>query len=215
MNDIQKTERLAKFLCEDLALEPFDHLSRDKYFKDAAAIIAYLGAPAATPCTHPDYSDWDGGSPEPRPAAGLPTGAELQSGMDRQKWAENLILQLPAGHNGRNSWLLNYGRGEVALALRKERELSFNEESLAVNPPAPSFDSTTSDELTKIAAECHRAKWQFETNPEIKIGIGMARNLLAKAFDELHRIGDLALKARDTSPLSRPNHRPQEIIDGQ
>lgn len=67
---------------------------------------------------------------------GLPTAAELQSGMDRHKWAENLILQLPVEHNGRNSWLLNYGRGDFAKKLRRDRELSFNEQSQAINPPA-------------------------------------------------------------------------------
>lgn len=34
---------------------------------------------------------------------------EIQSGLDRVKWAEGLIRQLPESHDGRNSWLLNYG----------------------------------------------------------------------------------------------------------
>ncbi len=37
------------------------------------------------------------------------TAAEKQSGYDRVKWAEGLIRQLPETHEGRNSWLLNYG----------------------------------------------------------------------------------------------------------
>jgi len=37
------------------------------------------------------------------------TPAEIQSGSDRVKWAEGLIRQLPVDHDGRNSWLLNYG----------------------------------------------------------------------------------------------------------
>lgn len=37
------------------------------------------------------------------------TQAEIQSGLDRVRWAEGLILQLPENHEGRNSWLLNYG----------------------------------------------------------------------------------------------------------
>lgn len=69
-------------------------------------------------------------------AAIIKTASEIQSGMDRQKWAENLILQLPANHDGRNSWLLNYGRGDVAQMLRRGRGLAFNEQSQAVNPPA-------------------------------------------------------------------------------
>lgn len=37
--------------------------------------------------------------------------AEIQSGLDRVRWAEGLIRQLPENHDGRNSWLLNYGCG--------------------------------------------------------------------------------------------------------
>lgn len=37
------------------------------------------------------------------------TPAELQSGLNRVRWAEGLIKQLPENHDGRNSWLLNYG----------------------------------------------------------------------------------------------------------
>src|SRR6187455_2697540 len=44
--------------------------------------------------------------------------AEIQSQHDRVKWAEGLILQLPADHEGRNSWLLNYGKGQEADLLR-------------------------------------------------------------------------------------------------
>jgi predicted transcriptional regulator len=37
------------------------------------------------------------------------TKAEIESGLSRVKWAEALIKQLPKEHEGRNSWLLNYG----------------------------------------------------------------------------------------------------------
>ena len=37
------------------------------------------------------------------------TKAELESGLSRVQWAEALIKQLPEEHEGRNSWLLNYG----------------------------------------------------------------------------------------------------------
>lgn len=37
---------------------------------------------------------------------------ELRTGIDRLRWAEGLIRQLPADHEGRNSWLLNFGSGE-------------------------------------------------------------------------------------------------------
>ena len=47
------------------------------------------------------------------------TKHEVQSGSTRQKWAEELILQLPKDHNGRNSWLLNYGTSDEAKFIRK------------------------------------------------------------------------------------------------
>jgi hypothetical protein len=37
------------------------------------------------------------------------TSQEIQSGLTRVRWAELLIKQLPSDHDGRNSWLLNYG----------------------------------------------------------------------------------------------------------
>lgn len=46
--------------------------------------------------------------PLPRKVITL-TPAEIQSGHDRVQWAENLIRQLPGHHEGRNSWLKNYG----------------------------------------------------------------------------------------------------------
>lgn len=49
--------------------------------------------------------------------------AEIQSGHDRVKWAQGLIEQIPNNHNGRNSWLLNYGVREEYDAKRKERDL--------------------------------------------------------------------------------------------
>lgn len=49
------------------------------------------------------------------------TPAEVQSGYDRVAWAEGLIQQLPKTHEGRNSWLLNYGRSEEAKKLQGKR----------------------------------------------------------------------------------------------
>ena len=45
------------------------------------------------------------------------TGSEMQSGLSRQRAAENLITRLPEG-SGRNTWLLNYGVSDLAKQLR-------------------------------------------------------------------------------------------------
>lgn len=39
--------------------------------------------------------------------------SEVQSGMDRVRWAQGLIEQLPENHDGRNSWLLNYHQSKT------------------------------------------------------------------------------------------------------
>jgi hypothetical protein len=53
------------------------------------------------------------------------SAAERQSRHGRLKWAESLILQLPEHHEGRNSWLMNYGVGPEAQKFRDERSLMF------------------------------------------------------------------------------------------
>lgn len=58
--------------------------------------------------------------------------------------------------------------------------------------------------LIKIAAECHRAKWRFSFGEDHKITAAEARKLVTQAFDDLHRIGDMAIKLKDpVSPADR------------
>jgi hypothetical protein len=48
------------------------------------------------------------------------TKTEVQSGLDRVRHAELLIEQLPENHDGRNTWLLNYGIGKEAERIKQE-----------------------------------------------------------------------------------------------
>lgn len=43
---------------------------------------------------------------------------EIQSGLSRVGNAEGLIEQLPKDHDGRNTWLMNYGTRDEAVAIR-------------------------------------------------------------------------------------------------
>lgn len=52
--------------------------------------------------------------------------AEKQNGLTRVAWAEGLISQLPKTHDGRNSWLLNFGISNEAEMLRAKRGITFN-----------------------------------------------------------------------------------------
>jgi len=54
-------------------------------------------------------------------------GHEIQSNNNRVKHAEGLILQLKNGHDGRNTWLLNYGVSSTAKSMRDLKKLNWDE----------------------------------------------------------------------------------------
>lgn len=51
---------------------------------------------------------------------------EIESKFNRQQYAEGLIEQLPINHEGRNFWLLNYGRGPQGSELRKNKVVEWD-----------------------------------------------------------------------------------------
>lgn len=65
---------------------------------------------------------------------------EIQSGIDRVNHAEGLISQLPATHDGRNTWLLNYGRRKESWDKRAKKMLGWNRDtqSVEIRPIQPS-----------------------------------------------------------------------------
>jgi len=61
------------------------------------------------------------------------TAHEIQSGSTRVKNAEGLIVQLPSTHDGRNTWLLNYGVGIESQEKRKKYpDVKWNDETQAL-----------------------------------------------------------------------------------
>ena len=60
-----------------------------------------------------------------------PTPAEVGSQFSRVAFAEGLIRQLPVDHDGRNTWLLNYGQSDEAKALREKRNIGWIRETQA------------------------------------------------------------------------------------
>lgn len=54
------------------------------------------------------------------------TTPEVQSGSSRVKWAEGLIKQLPENHDGRNSWLLNYGSDSKVVHVYPDLPLNLD-----------------------------------------------------------------------------------------
>lgn len=59
------------------------------------------------------------------------TRHEVQSGLTRVKHAELLIAQLSPDHDGRNTWLLNYGISDEARLLRQIHKVSWIRETEA------------------------------------------------------------------------------------
>jgi len=71
-----------------------------------------------------------------RPRIIMLNKAEVQSGFDRQKAAEGLIQQLPLFHNGRDTWLLNYGVSDEAQTMRRNRGIEWVEKYRAAQTTA-------------------------------------------------------------------------------
>jgi hypothetical protein len=63
--------------------------------------------------------------PEKHNMTFTPTKAETQSGLSRVRYAEGLISQLPGDHDGRNTWLLNYGTSDEAKEMRRKRGVAW------------------------------------------------------------------------------------------
>ena len=57
------------------------------------------------------------------------TNAEIQRGLNRQRHAEGLIKQLPEDHDGRNTWLLNFGIGKEAQMLRDKHNIEWDNQT--------------------------------------------------------------------------------------
>lgn len=67
-------------------------------------------------------------------------------------------------------------------------------------PPADAGMREAYSAFQRIAADCHRSKWQFDINAESPPNVYDARRLVHKAFDELQRIGNIAMHERDELP---------------
>lgn len=110
-------------------------------------VAAAAPLPAAAPATKGVCNDERAcgacfstqGACETKPAVIHLTPHEIQSGSTRVDWAEGLIRQLPETHDGRNSWLLNYGsdyiRRQAEWALRNPN--SSLAEALTASQQAP------------------------------------------------------------------------------
>lgn len=118
--------------------------------------------------------------------------AEIQSGQDRQRWAEGLILQMPTSHNGRNSWLLNYGVSDDAKELRKEHPSKpkwsdYYQSAETVGESVPQNPKTVMIELpTKVA------KSLAPLTGRMREEIDRLKSLLSDAADTIEGWGTYA-----------------------
>lgn len=66
------------------------------------------------------------------------------------QWAEGLIVQLPDTHEGRNSWLLNHGKGDEAMRVQEHHAMRLSHvvtqsDRRETLPPASIFGKFASD----------------------------------------------------------------------
>lgn len=105
---------------------------------------------------------------QPLPAKGIIelTKAEVQSGISRVQWAERLIMQLPPNHDGRNSWLLNYGSAPAAIQDVKQSEAQTLQQwvdyGMSIYHEAVKRDEVIA-ELRSALAETQRAVGEAQT----------------------------------------------------
>lgn len=81
---------------------------------------------------------------------------EIQSGLDRVRWAEGLIRQLPDNHDGRNAWLANYaGDKHDADKIRFTAQADYEQRirSALVSAPMSASDGALRKALEPFAKD--------------------------------------------------------------
>lgn len=108
-----------------------------------AALMVFMaairpGGLGVVECTPEDHAQWlvlwDEAARSAKPKDAKPEGIAESDASLLQTWAQGLIEQLPAGHQGRNSWLTTYGAGPEAERLRDDHP-TYRKTRPAVVPP--------------------------------------------------------------------------------
>lgn len=94
------------------------------------------------------------------------TKSEIQNGLDRVRWAELLIKQLPETHEGRNTWLKNFGRDPfddtIQVSEPSEWERFSNGCPLKADGGNCAWRGWALDELRNCASGCCPLWWVKE-----------------------------------------------------
>lgn len=88
---------------------------------------------------------------DPTRVLAVMTEAEFSASVDRLDLAEALIVQFPNTHDGRNSWLMNYGLGEEAQTLRRKRGLKISPRTRAAVRESGELRSDISKFITRTS----------------------------------------------------------------
>lgn len=117
--------------------------------------------------------------------------AEREPASDR-KWAEGLIRQLPEKHEGRNSWLLNFGTGPVVEKMRDEHPTYRKLEALGPNPdyvePPARYQWKTREDF--VAALTMAVSVQEKTSGRYgSVPTALQARALADIIDSVHEQG--------------------------
>lgn len=99
---------------------------------------------------------------------------EIQSGLDRVRWAEGLIRQLPDNHDGRNAWLANYaGDKHDADKIRFTAQADYEARIMAAIEIAPQSDRQPlpgQKQISETGKELPENAEQPMNNADVSVG---------------------------------------------
>jgi len=113
-----------------------------------------------------------------------PAQAATSVPYDGIKWAEGLIRQLPDRHDGRNSWLMNYGHGADVEAMR-DKHPSFRSKQAAQFDCPPIHHGPTHEDMVAAGLVVDESSIRFG---DVRIPCGKeAADAFRSTYDELCR----------------------------
>lgn len=125
--------------------------------------------------------------------------SEIQSRYDRVLFAEGLIEQLPETHEGRNTWLMNYGVRDKAKKLRSDNNVGWDDHTQSAETINGDVIEGTTTRSAVVAAinvgDRFRAKVHTITDNEIPVehgAVGTVIQVFANSvFLKFEKCGDV------------------------
>lgn len=131
------------------------------------------------------------------------TEAEIQSGLDRVRWAEGLIRQLPKDHDGRNSWLMNYGQMSDEYAKEFIANVERCKPKTETETGAPE-DHTHNKAFETLNSLCEEVRGKFKEHSGVKGSIMKGEFWLILGNGSMVPVKDYIYQEWDCNPECVP-----------